>query len=248
MQEIFSCFSVSKPEDAFWLGLIGGAVILIFIFAVWRFISTLDHGNNNYAGHFHSQSVSEELVEVEKQTEWTCPRCSQIIGKDPDDEDTDFCPKCNGSLWNMTCPQCGKDIWSDLEVCPECQAQLTMSKCPECGRRIFISKYHNCCPYCEEDLWICPRCGQYVRKDPAEEEKCPECGQPWQTYDCPECGYEHIFLDQKVCPGCQKTLQYESCPECGTSIPSGLDECPSCEEELTVTDCPHCDKKHYIED
>ncbi len=196
----------------------------------------------------------DSVPEMTKEDQtWTCPRCQQEIGEDPDADDSDMCPICKKSFWNMTCPHCGKDIWADSEVCSECQEPLTVSKCHNCGRQIFVSQYEDNCPYCDADLWICPRCNQYIDTDPEPDDfqgeyKCPQCDQLLVHYDCPKCGQSEIFIDQDTCPGCNEKLLFEPCPDCGEKIPSGLEQCPYCNEDLSTTECPHCQKTHYLND
>jgi membrane protease subunit (stomatin/prohibitin family) len=231
-------------DNGQWLLIIAVLLGLILIVELVRVIQWF------FANEKHQPARADGLkqptsTEASEQTSWTCPRCKKVIDVDPNAEDTNFCPECKQSFWLITCPKCGKAIWSDSPKCPECQAELPMGKCPSCGRHFFISQYAGSCPYCDEKVWLCPRCNQYIKEDPDEADECPECHQTLKTYDCPECSHDNIYADQQVCPGCQKTLQFEACPECGKSIPSGLGECPYCNEDLETTDCPHCKKEHY---
>lgn len=258
LKEIMDYLGIAGT-NGIWVLVIVGIVVLQFIFAVINFVRSLftsvddtrvprtyNHNGEYRTPEKYCPPAQPVVAQKEEVQTWTCPRCNQEIDVDPDDDETDFCPKCQGSLWDMTCPQCGKDIWADSPKCPECQTELKMSKCPNCGKRIFVTEYGDDCPYCEETLWICPRCQQYLNEDPDEVDECPECHQTLVTYTCPKCRHEDIFIDQQVCPGCCENLQFEACPECGKSIPSGLDECPYCDEGLTITVCSHCKKEHYL--
>ncbi|MDO8659966.1 MAG: hypothetical protein Q7K54_05220 [Candidatus Parcubacteria bacterium] len=108
---------------------------------------------------------------------WLCPRCNQYITEDPDDSDTEKCPKCDKTLRTVECPECKKDIFADLTQCPECNAVFTMGKCPHCNEDILVSENLSGedCPYCNNNIWLCPRCNQYLDEDPDDLTECPKC-------------------------------------------------------------------------
>lgn len=172
---------------------------------------------------------------------YLCPRCNEFVSEDPDESTS--CEKCKQSLCKVECPNCNEEIWSDSAKCPECNTEFTLSQCPHCDEKLIPIAGIGECPYCRENIYLCPRCQQYIEDDPDDTDSCPKCEKTLKTFEC-ECGQD-LFIDTETCPHCHEEILHENCPGCEEDIPSELDTCPRCGDDLEITECPRCKTKHY---
>jgi hypothetical protein len=180
---------------------------------------------------------------------WVCPRCGDLIDKDPDDEG-ESCPSCKKIFATVKCKKCKKDIWIDESKCPECGENLKISKRLNCDKKLIVSEDLDECPYCQETIYICPRCNEYLDRDPDDMDSCPLCKKSLAEVDCPKCR-EEIFSDAERCGHCGKEFKLTNCPydDCKKSlIPSdNITDCPHCQGDIKYVKCPDCSKEFYIE-
>jgi len=184
------------------------------------------------------------------QSFWTCPRCNELIGEDPDGADS--CPACKKTYHKVDCPKCNEDVWIDESKCSRCGEKFRFSKCPSCKEKFVVSDQFNDCPFCQADLYICPRCGEYIDEDPDNDaDFCPLCKKSFHVVDCPKCRRE-IFSDVEKCEHCGKELKLGKCPcdDCRQPLVvlSDITECPYCENDIRYVKCPGCQEEFYLEE
>lgn len=179
---------------------------------------------------------------------WTCPRCDDLISEDPNDIDS--CPVCKKTYTSIDCPDCQEDIWVDESKCPKCGKEFKISKCPNCKKKFIVSEDLNECPYCDDSIYICPRCQEYIDSNPNDIDECPVCKKTLIVIDCPNCS-ESIFPDSTKCGNCKKEFKLGKCPEsqCKKSLvlSEDISECPYCQTNIQHVKCPGCQEEFYIE-
>lgn len=180
---------------------------------------------------------------------WICPRCDAVIGEDPDEADQ--CPSCKKTYHRVDCPECREGVWIDESKCGDCGKELKIGKCPGCKKRFVISSDLEECPFCQENIYICPRCDEYIDEDPNEVDRCPVCQKSLATVSCPQCR-EDIFSDVEKCEHCDREFRLGKCPyeDCQKSliISADIGECPHCQNEVRHVKCPGCQEEFYIEE
>jgi hypothetical protein len=199
--------------------------------------------------NFSGGAPEELLVQELKAKGYICPRCNAPIDEDPDDILN--CPACEKLLTTISCPDCGKDIWADAKQCSECQKEFAMGNCPSCKKTLILTNDLNNCPFCQEDLYTCPRCHKYINQDPSDYEvdSCPLCGQTLRVIDCPACDRE-IPPDGTKCE-CGAEFKVGKCPydDCKKNLilSKNIEECPYCDGAIILVKCPDCCGNFYIE-
>ncbi|MFH1667471.1 MAG: hypothetical protein ABH884_00400 [Candidatus Komeilibacteria bacterium] len=209
-------------------------------------------GEKKTCPHCHRIMTESDLDDCPfcEETIFTCPRCQQYIENDP--AALYECPNCDKSLTEQYCPHCGEsdNVFTDLEVCSHCGKELKHSKCPHCEKMLIFNDDQEECPFCEETIFTCPRCQQYIENDPDDLNECPNCDKSLTEQYCPHCGEnDNVFTDLEVCPHCGKELKHSKCPYCEKMLifSEAVHECPSCQMDLNHATCPDCDKHFYTE-
>lgn len=200
---------------------------------------------------------AEALEDMEcqecEETFWKCERCGELI--DEDSDEATECPKCKKTFATMDCPLCNETIFADVDHCEHCDKELRPSQCPHCERSLVWSEDLGTCPYggCEESLYICPRCNEYIADDPDDSEvaECPKCHGSLVFIDCPECDKD-VLCDASSCPRCSAEFELGKCPngKCSKLIIMNVEitECPHCNDDIVLITCPHCSQKAYVLD
>lgn len=181
---------------------------------------------------------------------WICPRCDALIDEDPDEAES--CPSCKKTYHKADCSKCGEEIWIDEAKCTKCGQEFKFSKCPSCKEKFIVSDQFDDCPFCQADLYICPRCGEYIDEDPDDDaDFCPICKKSFHTVDCPKCGRD-VFSDAEKCDHCGKVLKLGKCPyeDCNQPlvILPDMGQCPYCDNDLRYVKCPGCQEEFYLEE
>lgn len=179
---------------------------------------------------------------------WVCPRCDALISENPDDIDS--CPVCKKTYTSIDCPDCQEDVWVDEPKCSKCGKEFKISKCPNCKKKFIVSDDLSECPYCDDSIYICPRCQEYIDSDPDDIDDCPVCKKTLVVIDCPNCS-ESIFADSTKCGSCKKEFKLGKCPESQCKKPlvlaKDISECPYCQTNIQHAKCPGCQEEFYIE-
>jgi hypothetical protein len=177
-----------------------------------------------------------------------CPYCQAMISAFEFETENPKCPECKKSIYLIPCPHCQKDIALDLTECPNCQQPLEMIKCqhdyclhPD-GHRGWFYRGLTCCPFCDEDVNVCPHCNRVIWVDDYDYENgntCPKCKKSIQKIPCPSC-LKEIKQNLSQCPECQAELDLIQCPSSAcldltsevNKFYRGLNQCPFCERQL----------------
>ncbi len=180
---------------------------------------------------------------------WVCSRCDALISEDP--SDIDSCPVCKKTYEVITCPDCQEDVWIDEAKCSKCGKEFKISKCPGCRKKFVVSDDLNECPYCQSDIYICPRCQEYIDEDPNDADSCPVCKKTLVVIDCPNCQRNDIYPDSEKCERCGKEFKVGKCPysDCGKPLilSGNFNTCPYCDNDIQYVSCPNCQEEFYTE-
>lgn len=179
---------------------------------------------------------------------WACPRCDVFTREDPDEADQ--CPSCKKTYHQVDCPECRESVWIDESKCGNCGKELKIGKCLGCKKKFMISSDLDECPFCQESLYICPRCDEYIDEDPDEMDRCPICQKSLAIVSCPQCQGD-IFSDVEKCEHCGQSFRSGKCPyeDCRRVLilSSEIEECPYCQNQIRHVKCPGCQEEFYIE-
>jgi len=170
---------------------------------------------------------------------FVCLHCQEVQLEVPADE-YGKCEDCGKSFIKIECPKCSQKIWPDEIECPHCHEEFELNECPICDNDLIKGLELDCCPYCGEDIYPCPRCGEHFESDPVDEGNCcNDCEQAYVKIKCPNCEKD-IYADEQECPHCKQNLETHECPECGRAlvVSDKLDECPICDSTIYI--CPRC--------